>query len=103
MDTTAAAPAFRIPPFVPKGWLAAVTAVNGECQCHGRCGRKHTRTRSTKAPVQCPARQGVDGVNLCLTADGGVYCPRCHADITPTTAPSTAPAPDQLDLFSLLD
>ncbi len=97
-----AAPGFRVPPFVPRGWLEAVTAVNGECQCRGACGRKHTRTR-TPVPVQCPARQGVDGVDLCLSAEGGIYCPRCHEDIA-RAAERNAPAPvaDQLDLFSLL-
>ena len=99
MNTGAETPAFRVPPFVPRGWLAAVTAVNGECQCHGKCGRKHTRTR-TKTPVQCPARQGVAGVNLCLTAEGGVYCPRCFADITPAAPDTPGPEADQLSLLA---
>jgi len=87
-------------------WRAAVHAAHGMCQCAGLCGRKHAASGG-----QCDQYQGLNGLNLSLTEDGQVYCPRCFTAIARAFAQAAATAKasaaaeryPQDDLLALLD
>lgn len=86
-------------------WRAAIEKFHGLCQCSGQCGRKHAATKG-----RCDQYQGLAGVNLQLSEDGAVYCPRCFGPIDRTrkrAASDAAAARNaerfaQEDLFTLL-